>query len=761
VPKDNIISVDKFGKIPNHLREKANQILQGENLSTWLDYLKRINDAGYGQQVLAGFSEAGIEIIEKHGLNSIKIFYSVITSITIKKGPKIAYHFSSIAREVLNHYSNDRNFQNWLILIEKITNMAPEVLELILGEMKFLISKLNIAQIEDWFLTCLRASSGDLEKRLRLFSLKDKEGLEWLGQSAGINNFKKHENKLKIYSTAIWGIDINIKEIQITNTKSSIKRTAFSNNFVRIPSAYPGFTGKLGEEVFRAAIMHVGAHMKYTTRRYDIGKLKPIQVAIISIIEDARVELLAMKEFPGLKELWLPYHLATGESKNLNKAYGPLTARTLFSRLSRALVDENYNDTNGWIVKAKDIFIQNKKRWNDQNLSRELGNVLGYDIGQMRLQFNPKTYLPDPIYRDENSGIWNFDNQNMNEFDELETGIESYQIEQKETDDAEKNFENSDVITPLAKVAPKKFSQEEEAEIISFQPEYDYVSARENYNWCKIRKYNFNTKNNYYLHNYIFDNSKIVSNIKNLIESSKISQPSRLKKQQDGDELDLDSCIENVVDIKRGSTPAGNIYKKTQRKGRDLAASVLVDISESTNDLIKETKKTIFSSLIESTGILSEAINLAGDNFQLSTFCSNKREDVRFWKIKDFDERFSSDHLNKLESMKPGYSTRLGAAIRQAGVDLMKQPNYRKLLLILSDGEPSDIDVEDNEYLLQDAKYAVKRLAYHGVDVFCVGVESESNRYLSRIFGNRNYVIIKSAADLPEKLPLIYLALSK
>ena len=100
--------------------------------------------------------------------------------------------------------------------------------------MKFLISKLNVSQIEDWFLTCLRASSGDLEKRLKLFSLKDKDGLEWLGQSAGLNNFKKFENKLKIYATAIWGIDINIKEIQITNTKTSIKRTAFSSNLLRV-----------------------------------------------------------------------------------------------------------------------------------------------------------------------------------------------------------------------------------------------------------------------------------------------------------------------------------------------------------------------------------------------------------------------------------------------------------------------------------------------------------------------------------------------
>ena len=756
-----IISIENFGNLPSQQKTKAKKFLHGKILQNWIEYIKRIKNAAFGDLVIRGFTVTSIDIIEKFGFDPIKIFYSTLTSITIKKGQRTAYLFCETTKKLLDHFTNDRKLQNWLILVEKMNNLAPEVIELILSEMSFLIKKMNIAQIEDWFLTCLRASAGDLEKRIKLFSLKDSEGLEWLGQSAGINNFKKQENKLRIYTTALMGIDINVKEIQITNTKSSIKRTAFSKNFVRIPSAYPGFTGKLGEEVFRAALMHTASHMKYTKKRFDIGKLKPIQIAIISVIEDARVELLSIKEFPGLKELWLPYHMVTGESKNLNKAYGPLTARTLFSRLSRALVDENYNDSNGWITKAKDMFFKNKKRWDDQNLSRELGNVLGWDIGQMRLQFNAKSYLPDPIYRDENSGIWNFDNQNMEDFEELQTGIESYQVEQKETDDAEKNFENSDVITPLAKIAPNKVSQGEEAEIISLQPEYDYNSARENYNWCKIKKYNFNSNNKYSLNNYLYENSKIISNIKNLIESAKISKPIKLKKQNDGEELDIDSCIEAIIDIKRGSVPSNNIYKKTNRKGRDLAASILVDISESTKDIVKDTKKTIFSSLINSTSILCKAINMAGDNFELSTFCSNKRDDVRYWKIKEFNEELENLHLERLEGMKPGYSTRLGAAIRQAGMDLIKQPNYRKLLLILSDGEPSDIDVEDQDYLLEDAKYAVRRLAYNGVDVFCVGVESESNKYLAKIFGNKNYFIIRSASELPEKLPSIYLSLSK
>ena len=761
MPLGKIISNKSFGGLENNLRSKAQKVLKEKALYDWLEYLKRIESSGYGELVYKGFSKTSLDIIEKFGFLPIKIFYSTLTSVAIKKGQKTSQTFCRVCSEILDFYTNDKKFQSWLILIEKMVNLAPEALEILLLEMNFLVEKMNVAQIEDWFLTCLRASLGDTDKRIKLLSLKDDEGLEWLGQTAGIKSFKEQENKLKIYTRAVWGMDINIKEIPISNTKSSIRRTAFSNNFIRVPSSYPGFTGQLGEEVFRAAIMHAAAHMKFTHKRFEIGKLKPIQVAIISVIEDARVELLSIEEFPGLKELWIPYHMATGESKNLNKAYGPLTSRTLFSRLSRVLVDENYIDGNGWITRAKDMFFKNKSRWRDQALSRELGNLLGNDIGQMRIQFNPKDYLPDPIYRDENSGIWNFDNENTKDFEEFQTGIESYQIEKKETDDAEKNFENSKVIEPLAKIAPDKVSQSEEAEIISLQPEFDYKSGRENYNWCKIKRYNFNNKSNYYLNNYLFENSKTVSNIKNLIESSKISEPVKLKKQQDGEELDLDSCIESVIEIKRGSTPSNNIYKKTKREGRDLLVSILVDISESTNDFIKNTNKTIFSSIIEATGILSEAISKTGDDFSLSTFCSNKREDVRYWKIKDFKDKLNQNHINKLESMKPGFSTRLGAAVRQAGDELVSKTNYRKLLLIISDGEPSDIDVEDNEYLIEDAKYAVRRLAYNGVDVFCVGVESESNKNLSRIFGNKNFVIIKSASELPKKLPLIYLTLSR
>ena len=101
-----------------------------------------------------------------------------------------------------------------------------------------------------------------------------------------------------------------------------------------------------------------------------------------------------------------------------------------------------------------------------------------------------------------------------------------------------------------------------------------------------------------------------------------------------------------------------------------------------------------------------------------------------------------------------------GILIKKSSI-LLKIPFSFLISTILITASLPTFFNEDNEYLIEDAKYAVRRLAYNGVDVFCVGVESESNKNLSRIFGNKNYVIIKSASELPKKLPLIYLTLSR
>ena len=113
-----------------------------------------------------------------------------------------------------------------------------------------------------------------------------------------------------------------------------------------------------------------------------------------------------------------------------------------------------------------------------------------------------------------------------------------------------------------------------------------------------------------------------------------------------------------------------------------------------------------------------------------------------------------------LAGLTGGLSTRIGAAMRHAGADLRTRLTHRRLLLVVTDGEPSDVDVTDRKYLVEDARKAVISLGNDGIDVFCVGLDSGGDSYLTRIFGRRNVVQIDRVERLPERLPMLYLRLT-
>ena len=110
--------------------------------------------------------------------------------------------------------------------------------------------------------------------------------------------------------------------------------------------------------------------------------------------------------------------------------------------------------------------------------------------------------------------------------------------------------------------------------------------------------------------------------------------------------------------------------------------------------------------------------------------------------------------------LTPGYSTRMGAALRHAARDLGQQRSYRRLVLLLTDGEPSDVDCPDGKYLIEDARRAVQSLASRGIDVFCVALGHGHEEALNRVFGRRNLLHIDRIERLPEKLPLLYMRLT-
>ena len=254
-------------------------------------------------------------------------------------------------------------------------------------------------------------------------------------------------------------------------------------------------------------------------------------------------------------------------------------------------------------------------------------------------------------------------------------------------------------------------------------------------------------------------NQPLVDRLSRLIRSARVSRPQRLRRQIDGEALDLDAVIDAAVARRGGDTPDPRVYQTMARRYRDLSVLVLLDVSQSTEDRVKGHVMSVLDLEREATLLLAYAMSEIGDPFAIAAFCSNQRDDVRYQRVKDFGQPYDAAAVSSLVGLRPGYSTRLGAALRHAGADLRQQHTHRRLVLVISDGEPSDVDCADPRYLVEDARRAVQTLGAQGIDVFCVGLDSGGDAYLARIFG-RNVTQLDRIERLPERLPMLYLRLT-
>jgi nitric oxide reductase activation protein len=154
-----------------------------------------------------------------------------------------------------------------------------------------------------------------------------------------------------------------------------------------------------------------------------------------------------------------------------------------------------------------------------------------------------------------------------------------------------------------------------------------------------------------------------------------------------------------MISIRMGKQPDTRITMRNVIKNRDLAVTVLLDLSESTNETINGSDKTVLDLTREAATLVCTAISGIGDPFAVHGFASEGRHDVHYYRFKDFNQKFNHEVKARLDGMKGGLSTRMGAAMRHAGHHLLRQPERRKLLLLVTDGEPADIDERDPQHL--------------------------------------------------------------
>lgn len=216
-----------------------------------------------------------------------------------------------------------------------------------------------------------------------------------------------------------------------------------------------------------------------------------------------------------------------------------------------------------------------------------------------------------------------------------------------------------------------------------------------------------------------------------------------------------------MTDIHMGQQPDQRIMMRSVRKMRDISVMVLLDLSESTNEKVAGQEYSTLDLQPQATVLLADAINKISDPFAIHGFFSDGRHKVECSRFKNFGQPYNEIPKSRLAGMKGQFSTRMGAATRHAGHYLKLQKSAKKLLLLITDGEPADIDVRDPQYLRFDTKKTVEKMARSGVTTFCISLDPRADQYVSRIFGARNYIVLDHVERLPEKLPALYAELTR
>lgn len=273
--------------------------------------------------------------------------------------------------------------------------------------------------------------------------------------------------------------------------------------------------------------------------------------------------------------------------------------------------------------------------------------------------------------------------------------------------------------------------------------------------WCRVREIDMPETNAHFYSETIAQHYGLVSLLRRHFGLLRPDRVKRFFREERGDDLDLDAAVESVVERHAGVTPSDRVYIRREKNLRDVSVAFLVDMSYSTGDELPSGRRIID---VEREGLvlMAEALESIGDQWAVYGFSSNYRDKVDFFVVRDFGENFSRTVKMRFENIRPIAQTRLGAAIRHANSLLARQPSRIRLLILLSDGRPYDIDYGDADYAVEDTRRALWEGRRKGVSSFCITVDKKSRDYLPYMYGEANYTLIDNIESMPARLPLIY-----
>lgn len=751
---------------------EAGKVFSARGLDNYLKGAAALKSLGKGDELIAAWIDHAPLVAKEIGEDVVPDLVQTVLELASKTSGAVIELVLSTAPTAANRLGDEILFRSYLQFLNTLVSQAPRGVRPMLENLEKLFSQLTLGGLRRWALWGAHAHRTDYPEQASYFSLQTRESLAMLQKERKGTLFIDVQRRINMYLRALWARDFFMKPTSGDFETREGYRPYIESYFLHLPDAYDDFargeTRLPGLEMYRAAAAHSAAHIVYTREPISAEALNPWQMAVISVIEDARVETLAICKFPGLKHLWAQLHTI--------EAHQATTAGDYLNRLARALLDDGYQDSDPWIAQGCLLFKQAAERLDTNQASWDIGVQLAHEFMTRRIAFNPRSDLLIAPYRDDNRYFWEFE-----EFDfdkAMAAGYEAPKQVRKHVslmefaneidvetagDDAQEIWVLGTELFPYEDMG-KSFNELEGKEPVSepyHYSEWDYQIQLERPAWATVLEKRPKAGELQLIDDIAAQHKRTIGRLKFLLDALQPQGVTRIRKLEDGDEVDVNAAIRAMIDIRMGQQPDPRIMMRSVRKVRDISVMVLLDLSKSTNEKVSGQDYSVLDLQRQATVLLADAIDRIGDPFAIHGFCSDGRHNVEYFRYKDFDQPYGELPKSRLAGMSGQLSTRMGAAIRHAGHCLKLQKSAKKLLLVITDGEPADVDVRDPQYLRYDTKKAVEEMARSGVTTFCMSLDPKADQYVSRIFGARNYMVVDHVERLPEKLPLLYAGLTR
>jgi Mg-chelatase subunit ChlD len=445
-------------------------------------------------------------------------------------------------------------------------------------------------------------------------------------------------------------------------------------------------------ELASAAASHAAAHWRFGGPPQPRSGLKPVQLALVGVLEDARVEWLALQELPGLRALWLPFHAGEGAPSGMQ-------FDSLLDRLARSLLDPSHRDPHPWVARARAGFFEAggaSLALRTPGDVRAAASRLGNEIGQMRLPFNASMYHPHATYRDDNHHLWQPDETLPDSAQPLVSGA---------SDDA---------------AAGRASDQQPLNEKAVPYPEWDYRIGRYRPAWAHVFQSDAGSPPSQHPLR-LEECAALRHRLTRALAGVRAGPPRSDGRASWGDQFHPAALVESRVDQRLRHTPEERVYRRLLPRRASLHVLLLLDASASTAAAGADGTR-LLDRMLAVVQACATALERTGHRCAALAFSSRTRHRVDLLKLKDWNDSAEAPAVRaRCHGLEPGGSTRTGAAVRHATAWVNGRAGHaadgRRQVLLVTDGEPHDVDVHDPRYLAHDLRRAIAEAGRCGISV--------------------------------------------